>query len=257
MTKTKTPKARVYKMLWALPATALILLAFAEPAYVMESKTNPANVVTQNNDEQTVQFTGKVVDGTGIPLSGASIVVYGGTTGASSDKEGLFTLKLDRADQIVISYVGYTSQKISYSEIEYKLKKNPNTPVTFTLVAGVIKLDIDKIISNGKPKEEVVNKEPIKVGDEVFEMVEELPSYPGGLYAFAKEIKEKIREKKPSGEINVDFTVDENGFMRSVYGSSYWSGSDIEMIFRNLKKWTPGKQRGKAVPVNYSITINY
>ncbi len=253
MTKTKSPKVKVFKLLWALPAIALLTMAFAKPEF--ETNIPKTNVPIQNMVYETMQFTGKIVDGSGLPLEGASIVIYGSTSGASTDKDGLFTLKMDKSDQIVVSYVGFVSRKLSGSEIEYKLGKSPDKIVVLNLVAGEIKLDIDEILKNPDQyiEPEIPNN---KIGDEVFVVVEQLPSYPGGLYAFAKDIKEKIREKKPSGKINVDFIVDENGNMNSVLGSSYWSGSDIEMIWRNLKKWSPGKQRGKAVPVKFNITIN-
>ena len=253
MTKSKSPKGRVFKLLWTLPAIALLIMAFAKPDFET-SKPIPRNPI-QNMVNETMQFTGKIVDGSGSPLEGASIVIYGGTTGTTSDIDGLFTLKMDRSDQIVISYVGFVSQKWSGSEISYKLEKTSNKIVRFSLVVGEIKLDIDEILANPDKYKEFDTPDN-QVGDEKYVIIEQLPSYPGGLYEFAKEIKEKIRAKKPSGKINVDFTVDENGTMKSVLGSDYWSGSDIEMIWQNLKKWTPGKQKGKAVPVNYNITLN-
>ncbi len=255
MTKMKTPKIRAFKMIWALPAVAILLVAFAKPAYVMDSKSTQPKLNLQNKIAETIQFTGKILDGSGLPLEGTSIVIYGGTLGTTTDKDGLFTLKMDKSDQIVISYVGFVTRKLTGSEIEYKLEKSPNKIVVLNLVVGEIKLDIDEILENPENYKEPETPNN-KVGDEVFVVIEQLPSYPGGLYVFAKEIKKKIREKKPSGVINVDFTVDKNGKMESVLGSSYWSGYDIEMIWRSLKKWSPGKQRGKAVPVNYSITIN-
>jgi hypothetical protein len=262
MTKMKTPKRRVYKILWALPATALLLLAFAKPAYMMSTESTPKQPVHQNNVEQTIQFKGKVVDGTGTPLSGASIVVYGGTTGTTSDKDGLFTLKLGKTDEICISYVGYTTQIISRSQIEYNLQKNPNMPVTITLVIGVIKLDIDEIIKNGKPKDEISEKNNIKKDDEVFVAVEELPEYPGGLYALAEEIKEKTSKLDYSGKIEVGFTVEKSGNIKvfqTIMGGKVSDEFAKQLIYKiySLKTWTPGKQRGNAVSVNYSITLHF
>jgi len=253
MTKSKTPKVKIAKLLWVLPAIALLSMAFAKPKFEVSKPTS--NNTIQNIVNETMQFTGKVVDGTGLPLEGASIIIYGGTLGTTTDKDGLFTLKMDKSDQIVITYVGFVSQKWSGSEISYKQEKSANKIVLLSLVVGEIKLDIDEIIANPDKYKEPENQNN-KIGDEEFVVVEQLPSYPGGLYAFAKEIKEKIREKKPYGKINVDFIVDKNGMMGSVLGSSYWSGSDIEMIWQSLKKWSPGKQRGKTVPVKFNITIN-
>ena len=259
MTKTKTPKSRVYKMLWILPAIALILFAFAKPNYTVESKPVATNLAQQKTNEQTIKFTGRVVDEAGNPLDGASIVVYGGTTGTVSDNDGLFTLTIGKKEEIFITYVGYVSLRVGYEPIEFKLQKNPKDPITFPLVLGAIKLDIDEIISKGEPKEEVSEKSNINKDDEVFVAIEELPSYPGGMYAFAKEIKEKIGTLKNSGKVVVDFTVNKDGSTRmlSAKGDHRVSNAELPQIIRGLKKWTPGKQRGKAVPVTYTITLNY
>ncbi|MHC1702548.1 MAG: M56 family metallopeptidase [Tenuifilaceae bacterium] len=260
MTKMKTPKTRAFKMIWALPAVALILLAFAEPEYVMETKSIPQTLNLQNTTEQTLEFTGKVVDESGTPLSGASIVIYGGTKGTTSDNDGLFTFTLGKTDKIFISYVGFVNLWINYETIDSKLQKNPKEPITFTLVVGAIKLDIDEIISKGKPKEEVENRETIKEGDEVFVAVEELPSYPGGIYAFAKEIKEKIGKLNPSDKVIVDFTVNKDGSTKYLSGQFWFkenNGPKLVEIIKTMQNWTPGMQRGKAVPVTYSITLNY
>ncbi len=257
MTKTKTSKKQAFKMLWALPAIALLLFAFAEPAYVMDTPKND-NFISAQDSTQTFPFTGRVVDGTGAPLSGASIVVYGKTIGASSNKDGIFTIELDRYDQIIISYIGYTSQRVSYSEIESKLSRKKNKLIDFALVTGVVKLDIDEIISKGAPDVKISENKGNN-NEDVFVIVEEMPEYPGGLYAFAKEIKEKISKLSPKGKIQIDFTVEADGTTSLQYADGKLS-SDFEIVriinFLN-HKWTPGKQRGIAVPVNFSITTNF
>ncbi|BDX38512.1 hypothetical protein CYCD_18670 [Tenuifilaceae bacterium CYCD] len=257
MTKTKTSKKQAFRMLWALPAIALLLFAFAQPAYVMDTRKNDILISVQDST-LLFPFTGRVVDGTGEPLSGASIVVYGKTTGASSNKDGMFTIELDRYDQIVISYIGYTSQRVSYSEIESKLSRKKDKLIDFALVIGVVKLDIDEIISKGAPDVKISeNKE--NNNEDVFVIVEEMPEYPGGLYAFAKEVKEKISKLSPKGKIQIDFTVKTDGSTTLKYADGKMN-SDVELvgIISQLNyKWNPGKQRGIAVPVNFSITVTF
>jgi hypothetical protein len=262
MTKMKTPKIRAYKILWALPAVALLLLAFAKPTYVMDSKNIVKNQVLQKVNEQSIEFTGKVVDEAGTPLTGASIVVYGGTTGATSDNDGLFTLSLGKKEEIFITYVGYVSLRVGYEPIEFKLQKNPKEPIIFTLVLGAIKLDIDEIISKGEPKEEVSEKSNINKDGEIFVAIEELPSYPGGMYALAKEMKREIGKCNPLEKVvTVDFTVKPDGSTKLLSARyAFTEEANVRKFnnyFRNLQKWTPGRQRGKAVPVTYSITMDF
>ncbi|MGE0078665.1 MAG: M56 family metallopeptidase [Bacteroidales bacterium] len=257
MTKTKTSKKQAFRMLWALPAIALLLLAFAKPAYVMDT-TKKSILISAQDSTQLFPFTGRVVDGTGEPLNGASIVVYGKTTGTTSNKDGIFTIELDQYDQIVISYVGYTTQRVSYSEIESKLSRKKDKLINFTLVTGVVKLNIDEIISKGAP-DITISENKENNNEEVFVIVEEMPSYPGGLYAFAKEIKEKIGKLNPRGKIQVDFTVNSNGITTPKYAEGKVNSETklLEAIYSLNQKWSPGKQRGIAVPVNFSITTNF
>lgn len=255
MTKTKSPKVKVFKLLWALPAIALLTMAFAKPE--LETNEPKTNVPIQNIANETLQFSGKVVDEKGLPLEGASVVIYRGTVGTTTDKDGLFTLRMDKSDQIVISYVGFESQNWSGSEIANKQEKSENKIVIFSLMAGAIKLDIDEILANPERYKETENQS-IKSGDEEFIVVEQLPTYPGGLYAFAKEIKDKIGKLKIEGKINFGFTVDEKGYSKlfqTVFLSENTS-RDIYFMIKNLKQWSPGKQRGKSVPVNFTITSN-
>ncbi len=253
MTKTKSPKVKVFKLLWALPIIALLTMAFAKPEF--ETNIPKTNVPIQNMAYETMQFTGKIVDGSGLPLEGASIVIYGKTSGTTTDKDGLFTLKMDKSDQIVISYVGFVSRKLSGSEIDYKLEKSPDKIVVLNLVAGEIKLDIDEILKNPDQYKEPETPNN-KIGDEVFVVVEQLPSYPGGLYEFAKEVRENLKKYNPQGKIMLNFTVNKEGKPEI----QTWEGKidiNIHFVFRNMKKWDPGKQRSKSVPVNYTITVEY
>lgn len=62
------------------------------------------------------RITGTIVDESNQPLPGASIVVSGTSTGASSDFDGNFTLETsDASGTVLISYVGYLSQTIAFS----------------------------------------------------------------------------------------------------------------------------------------------
>ncbi len=59
-------------------------------------------------------ITGVVTDESGEPLPGANVVIKGTTTGTTTDGEGMYSLRLNTAqDVLVFSFVGYLSQEIS------------------------------------------------------------------------------------------------------------------------------------------------
>ncbi len=61
--------------------------------------------------EKTV--TGTVLDETGTPLPGATVVVKGTATGTSTDFDGKYSIEASQGGILVFSYVGYTPQEIT------------------------------------------------------------------------------------------------------------------------------------------------
>jgi hypothetical protein len=57
---------------------------------------------------------GKVVDSSGTPVSGASVLNVKSGKGASVDQGGNFTIRAVKGQTLQISYVGYQSTRIIY-----------------------------------------------------------------------------------------------------------------------------------------------
>lgn len=64
---------------------------------------------------QQIGITGKIVDGQGQPLSGASIVEKGTSNGAVSGDNGQFTLNVRSGAVLTVSYVGYLDTEVPAS----------------------------------------------------------------------------------------------------------------------------------------------
>ena len=62
------------------------------------------------------QVTGVVVDETGEPVIGASVLEKGTTNGTITDLDGNFTLPVSQGAQLEFSYVGYASQTIAAAD---------------------------------------------------------------------------------------------------------------------------------------------
>ena len=63
---------------------------------------------------QNISVTGTVIDQNSEPIIGASVVssmVQG--TGTITDLDGVFTLNVPKGDVLTISYIGYTTQKVT------------------------------------------------------------------------------------------------------------------------------------------------
>uniref|UniRef100_UPI00404746F4 carboxypeptidase-like regulatory domain-containing protein n=1 Tax=Algoriphagus sp. TaxID=1872435 RepID=UPI00404746F4 len=59
------------------------------------------------------QVTGTVVDETGAPLPGASILVKGTTKGMITDLDGKFSIDVEPTAILVVSYIGYSSKEVA------------------------------------------------------------------------------------------------------------------------------------------------
>ncbi len=63
-------------------------------------------------DEIQSTVTGTIIDDTGVPLPGASVVEKGTTNGTQTDFDGNYTIEVDSGATLVISYIGYKSQSM-------------------------------------------------------------------------------------------------------------------------------------------------
>lgn len=76
---------------------------------------------------QQIQLTGSVIDSTGEPIIGASVIEKGTTNGLITDFDGNFSLSVHPQATIVVSYVGYKSEEIALNgrkNIQITLKED-------------------------------------------------------------------------------------------------------------------------------------
>ena len=100
----------------------------------------------------------------------------------------------------------------------------------------------------------------------VFQVVEQMPQFPGGDNGLFKYLAESIRypvdaqESGIQGRVICQFIIDENGQVNDVkVVRSVDASLDAEAIrvIKAMPKWTPGQQRGKSVSVQYTLPINF
>jgi iron complex outermembrane receptor protein len=89
---------------------------------------------------ETNPVKGKISDLAGNPLPGASIVVEGTTSGTLTGVDGTFTIACPKDKALVISYVGYKTQKITVTSAE---------TITITLEEDFNKIDEILVVGIG------------------------------------------------------------------------------------------------------------
>ncbi len=122
--------------------------------------------------------------------------------------------------------------------------------------------DVEVIIA---PPVEAPVEEPEE--EEIFMIVESMPEFPGGQQAMMRYIGENIKypviaqENGIQGRVICQFVIEKDGKVADiqVVRSSGESSLDKEAIrvINSMPRWKPGKQRGKAVRVRYTIPVNF
>ena len=129
-----------------------------------------------------------------------------------------------------------------------------------------IEVELDVEITDETAVEEIVFDEapPEEEVEEIFVIVEEQPEFPGGISAFYKYVGERIKYPSQArrmgieGKVFVQFVVDKDGSLTEVQAvKGIGAGCDEEAVrvLRNIPKFRPGKQRGRAVKVRMVLPI--
>jgi len=104
------------------------------------------------------------------------------------------------------------------------------------------------------------------VENKVFQVVEQMPEFPGGDEAMMKFIQKNIqypdmeRENDIQGRVVVGFVVNEDGSLTDInVKKGVSSGIDKEAlrVVKLLPKFKPGKQQGKTVKVAFVLPIMF
>ena len=102
--------------------------------------------------------------------------------------------------------------------------------------------------------------------EEFFMVVENMPEFPGGDLGLMKFIQKNVRypaiakEYNITGKVYVSFIVDKQGNVTNVKivrGVDKNLDAEAVRVVSSLPKYKPGKQRGKAVRVMFTIPINF
>lgn len=102
--------------------------------------------------------------------------------------------------------------------------------------------------------------------DEVYNVVEEQPEYPGGMGELMKFLQVNIRYPKEAqargiqGRVIVQFVVNSDG---SICDEKLIKSVDPQLdaealrVIRSMPKWKPGMQKGKPVRVRYTLPVTF
>lgn len=102
--------------------------------------------------------------------------------------------------------------------------------------------------------------------EEIFQVVEEMPEFPGGMEALLQYLGRNIKyptiaqEQGIQGKSIISFVVNKDGsIVDPKVEKSLDSSCDKEAmrVISTMPKWKPGKQRGKPVRVKYTVPVSF
>ena len=110
----------------------------------------------------------------------------------------------------------------------------------------------------------VIAAEPASPEPKVYDMVEKMPSFPGGSEALKEYLKKNTRYPNPDaciqGRVVAVFVVDEKGNLSDVkVARSVEPSLDAEAVrvVKSMPRWNPGIEKGKAVKVRYTLPVTF
>ena len=119
-------------------------------------------------------------------------------------------------------------------------------------------LKLKEAVAQPEPKPEVENK--------VFDVVEQMPSFPGGQQALMDYLSNNVKypvvaqENGVQGRVVVSFVVEKDGSITDVKVVKSVDPSldkEAARVVKSMPRWIPGKQNGSAVRVKYNVPVSF
>ena len=173
---------------------------------------------------------------TGEAVPGAAVVIAGSTKGIVTNEHGAFSLDAKVGDKINVTYPGMQPATVEVTSSEMK----------------------DFYIN--------LRKEGADGWEEAYDVVDQMPEFPGGVNAMIQFLSTNVRYPKKAflnevqGKVVVSFVVSKNGSIGdAMIAKSVDPELDAEAlrVVQAMPNWTPGKKNGEPVAVRYTVPIQF
>ena len=123
-----------------------------------------------------------------------------------------------------------------------------------------------RVVVKAESAEDTAQIKNVESMEKTFEVVEQMPAFPGGDAALMKYLSENIKYPKAAekageqGRVVVNFIVEKDGAISNVnVVRSVTPTLDAEAVrvIKAMPKWVPGKQDGQSVRVKYNVPVSF
>lgn len=169
----------------------------------------------------------------------------------------------------VKSSVKFTAPEIKKDEDvkpEDELKSQDELAKTTTAIGSFDVKGNDEAAGEVLKAKEVIAEEKPKEEEKVFDVVEQMPSFPGGQAALLEYLSKNTRypavaeENGVQGRVVVTFVVERDGSITDVTVVKSVDPSldkEAARVVKSMPNWIPGKQNGSAVRVKYTVPVSF
>ncbi|RRA99108.1 TonB family protein [Larkinella rosea] len=206
---------------------------------------------------QEITVSGQILSADGKPLPGATIELKGIERGTTTNAEGRYTISAPANADLLISFVGHRSQKISIggqTSINTKLVPGPDHKVSGFL---------GEVTTPGYTVEIPAEADN---DSRIFTVVEKHPEFPGGMEGLGNYITKNLKYPEAalrahvSGRVYLSFVVNTDGSMQDIQilkGIGFGADEEAIRMIKAMPRWKPGTQDGKPVRVKYNLPIKF
>jgi len=221
----------------------------------MESKKNPKLELTQYS---TLFFSiGLVI------AIGFAIVVFEWKTLQITSEVNLQS-DLDLSEELLDIPLSYQPSPSRPKISQPKIIEIPDEEEIVSNIAIDLDIDVadeiavDELVNDQIPEEEIA--------DEVFSIVEVMPTFPGGTAEFYNYIAQNLKYPRRALKANVEgkvilsFIVAENGGVSEVKvlkGIGFDCDEEAVRVLQSSPNWIPGQQRGRNVKVSIMVPLTF
>ena len=271
MLHKKSSRASLLKLLALLPIVGTTLALQAETVNDYVYQQPPKKIVKKGSQDATIVLNGQTIEvradenvasaGQGLkPIVVGSpntatdpLVVIDGQVATAEQMKALDPKAIDN-----VSVVKDEETKVIYAQ-----HFNADTS------NGIIFINTKEYVERGGKRVVAVSvKVPAKSTEEQepFDMVEQMPEFPGGVQALMQFLYENIRYPEAAqtagkeGRVVVQFVVEADGTVSSakvVRSISEELDAEALRVVNAMPRWTPGKHKGKAVRVKYTLPVSF
>lgn len=248
ITKNEKAKGLWWRLLATLPVLAILLIANTKVT-AQEKKTVDKPITVEMG-----QF--EIFDDEGAPLQLKDTVIYAedGSHVKFETSDGFQPETGEPCKKLTVTSYnadGTPCNNFFITETERRGDTSTYSIETFSISGSLFETLLDVATS----------KE-----DTVYQIAEEMPEFPGGVEALmdyvGRNVKypEEAKDKEIQGRVFVSFVIEKDGSVNEVKvlrGIGGGCDEEAVRVIKAMPKWTPGKQKGKPVRVNYQIPINF